>query len=273
MILNFIVVYQNRKGINVTEQELLRTLRTVGLSCFIENYELFNDLYLDKTNIQNTVEFITSSNVSESSARTKAYAAKRIFKEKLNYSALILISNSSLISDNLIKKSNHILSNTENIPITNYSPYIEPCNDNLQLIENNSTWNNKIEYDGLNAKQKENYNLLKLGAVLADYGFDLLRLNDDWQGADCIANHIDGSTYLKIQLKGRLTIDKKYLDKDIYIAFRNVSEWYLYPHDDFVDYLQNNNMAVESNSWLQNGHYSWPTLSNTLQTYLSKFKL
>jgi len=257
----------------VTEQELLRTLRTVGLSCFIENYELFNDLYLDKINIQDTVELITNSNVSESSARTKAYAAKRIFKEKLNYAALNLISNSNLIPDNLRKKSNQILSHTESIPTTNYSSYIEPRNDNLQLVEDNSTWNNKVQYDDLNAKQKENYNLLKLGAVLADYGFDLLRLNDDWQGADCIANNIDGSTYLKIQLKGRLTIDKKYLDKDIYIAFRNTTEWYLYPHDDFVDYLQKQNIAVDSKSWVEKGHYSWPTFSNTLKSYLSKFKL
>lgn len=257
----------------MTEQELLRTLRTVGLSCFIENYELFNNLYLDKINIQDTVELIVSPSVSESSARTKSYAAKRIFKEKLNYSALNLISNSNLIPEYLIKKSNQIQSDTENIPTNNYSSSIEPSNDKLQLIESSSTWNNKIQYDDLNAKQKENYNLLKLGSVLSDYGFDLLRLNDDWQGADCIANHIDGSTYLKIQLKGRLTIDKKYLDKDIYIAFRSVSEWYMYPHDDFVDYLHKQNIAIDSKSWVDNGHYSWPTLSNTLKAYLSKFKL
>jgi len=257
----------------VTEQELLRTLRTVGLSCFIKNYELFNDLSLDKINIQNTVELIISSNVSESSARTKSYAAKRIFKEKLNLAALNIISNSNLIPDYLIQKSNEILNSSESSSTINFVSSVEPDKDDFQFIEGNSVWNDKIQYDDLNAKQKENYNLLKLGAVLSDYGFDLLRLNDDWQGADCIANHIDGSTYLKIQLKGRLTIDKKYLDKDIYIAFRNTTEWYLYPHDDFVDYLQKQNIAVDSKSWIEKGHYSWPTLSNTLKSYLSKFKL
>jgi len=257
----------------VTEQELLRTLRTVGLSCFIENYELFNDLYLDKINIQDTVDLVISPNVSESSARTKAYAAKRIFKEKLNLAALNIISNSNLIPDFLIQKSNEILISSESDSPFNSISSVELDNDDYQFAEGNSVWNNKINYDDLNAKQKENYNLLKLGSVLADYGFDLLRLNDDWQGADCIANHIDGSTYLKIQLKGRLTIDKKYLDKDIYIAFRSASEWYLYPHDDFVDYLQKKNIVVDSKSWIEKGHYSWPTLSNTLKSYLSKFKL
>jgi hypothetical protein len=35
--------------------------------------------------------------------------------------------------------------------------------------------------------------------VLADYGFLTMRLSDDWQGADFIAQHIDGA-FLKVQL-------------------------------------------------------------------------
>jgi hypothetical protein len=30
----------------------------------------------------------------------------------------------------------------------------------------------KVEYSKLNARQKENYNFLKLSAVLADYGYN-----------------------------------------------------------------------------------------------------
>ena len=50
----------------------------------------------------------------------------------------------------------------------------------------------KINYSDLNARQKENYNYHKLASVLADYGFDCMRLNNDWQGADFIAVHNDG---------------------------------------------------------------------------------
>jgi hypothetical protein len=81
-----------------------------------------------------------------------------------------------------------------------------------------------IEYSNLNSRQKENYNYQKISAVLADYGFITHRLTDDWQGADFIAQHFDGKTFLKVQLKGRLTFDKKYLGKDIYIAFRSLKK-------------------------------------------------
>ena len=77
----------------------------------------------------------------------------------------------------------------------------------------------RIDYDALNARQKENYNFLKLSSLLADFGFMTMRLNDDWQGADFIAQHIDGRTFLKVQLKGRLDFRKKYCDKSLYVAF------------------------------------------------------
>ena len=42
----------------------------------------------------------------------------------------------------------------------------------------------KIDYNQLNSKQKENYNFHKVASALADYGYDSMRLNNDWQGAD-----------------------------------------------------------------------------------------
>lgn len=87
-----------------------------------------------------------------------------------------------------------------------------------------------INYGDLNARQKENYNFQKVSAVLADYGFVTLRLSDDWQGADFIAQHVDGETFIKIQLKGRLTFEEKYCGKDLYIAFHNDGAWYLNRH-------------------------------------------
>ncbi len=54
-------------------------------------------------------------------------------------------------------------------------------------------------------------------------------LNDDWEGADFIAVHLDGEQMLRIQLKGRITIDKKYLNKGVYIAFTSdQNQRYLY---------------------------------------------
>ena len=66
----------------------------------------------------------------------------------------------------------------------------------------------KIEYQKLNARQQETYYFHKVSTVLAEYGFATIKLNDDWANADFIAQHIDGETYLKVQLKGRLTFAK-----------------------------------------------------------------
>jgi len=68
-----------------------------------------------------------------------------------------------------------------------------------------------ISYDALNARQKELFNFQKIAATLADYGFNCIKLADDWQGADFLAYHVNGTTTLKIQLKSRITIQKKYL--------------------------------------------------------------
>lgn len=40
----------------------------------------------------------------------------------------------------------------------------------------------RITYARLNSRQKENYNFQKIAARLADYGFNSIRLTDDWQG-------------------------------------------------------------------------------------------
>ena len=82
-------------------------------------------------------------------------------------------------------------------------------------------WQNfeKINYNLLNAKQKENFNFQKVAAAFADYGFNCIQLTDDWNGADFLANHVNGRTLLRVQLKGRLTFATKYLGKDLWICF------------------------------------------------------
>ncbi len=56
----------------------------------------------------------------------------------------------------------------------------------------------KIEYENLNAKVQEMYNFQKVSAKLADYGFTTMWLNNDWKGADFLAVHADGNTFLKV---------------------------------------------------------------------------
>lgn len=111
----------------------------------------------------------------------------------------------------------------------------------------------KIDYNQLNSKQKENYNYHKVASALADYGYDSMRLNNDWQGADFIA--VKNDEMLKVQLKGRFTVDKKYINKEIYIAFIENNVVKMYYHDEAVNMLPDN--IKQSDSWDIQGSYSW----------------
>lgn len=134
---------------------------------------------------------------------------------------------------------------------------------------------NKIDYSQLNSRQKEIYNYQKLSAILADYGFITHRLTDDWQGADLIAQHIDGETFLKIQLKGRLSFNKKYVGKEIYISFRSGQGiWYLFNHDAILNRLINEENVIKGTiSWDEEGAYTFPKLSGKLREMLKPYKL
>lgn len=131
----------------------------------------------------------------------------------------------------------------------------------------------KVEYRSLNARQKENYNFLKLSAVLADYGYTTMRLSDDWQGADFIAQHISDGTFLKVQLKSRLAFYKKYQDKELYMAFRHEGDWYLYPHDELLKLVLKEEKIGGTKSWDEGGGYSFPSLSQDLRRLLEPHKI
>jgi hypothetical protein len=126
-------------------------------------------------------------------------------------------------------------------------------------------------YSTLNSRQQENYNFHKVAAVLANYGYSSIRLSDDWQGADFLAIHIDGTAY-RLQLKGRIAIDRKYLDKDIWIAVHDKfnDSVYVYPHDEMVEYLLNNTNLDQSRNWTESGTYSFPSPSKGFRAYLDE---
>ncbi|MFV1883455.1 MAG: hypothetical protein ACMZ7B_03085 [Balneola sp.] len=114
----------------------------------------------------------------------------------------------------------------------------------------------KIDYKDLNARQKEIYNFQKVAAVLADYGFNCIKLTDDWQDADFLAYHKDGKETLRIQLKARLTIKETYQRKNLYITFPIKDKWYLIEHDELVKYVRIHTNWLNTTSWLDRGIYS-----------------
>lgn len=125
----------------------------------------------------------------------------------------------------------------------------------------------KIEYSELNAKQKESYNFQKVSSVLADYGYTTIRLSDDWQGADFIAQHTS-SDFIKVQLKGRLEVNTKYIGKHIFMCFRHKENWYLGPHDEILGIVE---ASIEKTASWTDGKYTWKTPSKKLLSELTKY--
>ena len=129
----------------------------------------------------------------------------------------------------------------------------------------------RINPDELNGRQKEIYNFQKSAALLADYGFNCIKLADDWQGADFLAYHFDGTTTLKVQLKGRLTINRKYAERDLWMNFPCKGTWYLVPHDDLVELVGQTTNWLHTSSWQDYGGYSSanpsPALMERLRPY------
>ena len=131
----------------------------------------------------------------------------------------------------------------------------------------------RIDPKKLNGKQKEVYNFQKSAALLADYGFNCIKLTDDWQGADFLAHHFDGKTTLRVQLKARLTIDRKYQAQDLWMNFPSGGTWYLVPHDKLVEFVGEATNWLNTTSWQENGLYSSANPSPRLLQHLQPFAL
>ena len=128
----------------------------------------------------------------------------------------------------------------------------------------------KIEYSQLNAKAKEMYNFQKASSKLADYGFTTMWLNNDWEGADFLAVHVDGKTVLKIQLKARLTFSKKYKSKNILMCFPENGEIYLFPHDEILEKVEH---RISDRKWIETGTWSSSKLTKQNAELLEGYKL
>ena len=127
-----------------------------------------------------------------------------------------------------------------------------------------------IKYEDLDThKQKKDYNFQKIAARLANYGFNCLRQTNDVQGADFTAHHISGETLLNVKIETRLTINRKFERKGLYVAFiqpekiRGEKVWekaFLYNHDGFISHTRNKSPTVLSGQpYKEDGLHHWWT--------------
>lgn len=131
----------------------------------------------------------------------------------------------------------------------------------------------KIIYEHLNPKQKELFNFQKLSGLLADYGLETIRINNDWNGADflMIDCNNENVTY-KVQLKSRFTLNLKYTsDKNLYIAFPYKNNWYLFHHKSILENYSKVSNLENDKVWKETGKYSQANLSKKLEELLHEY--
>ena len=113
--------------------------------------------------------------------------------------------------------------------------------------------------DGRHSKAVETYNFHKAAAVLAEYGFDCIRLADDWLGADFLAQHKATKNTLHVQLKTCLVIDRRYEQfKDLYMCFPlddDTGNWYLVKHERLLKLVEDHSSWLRKKAWGTRGHY------------------
>ena len=131
------------------------------------------------------------------------------------------------------------------------------------------------ERTGKNSKFIETYNFHKAAAVLAEYGFDCIRLSDDWEGADFLAHHKSSNMTLMVQLKTCLVIDRRYLPfKELFMCFPldGTGNWYMVKHTHLLEIVRKNAPQwVNSNRWKRTGSYFSYTATEKVRCALEEF--
>jgi hypothetical protein len=127
----------------------------------------------------------------------------------------------------------------------------------------------RVEYAELNSRQQETYNLAELSWILAQRGYSVIRLSDDYNGADALAVPFDSAqAVLRIQLKSRPTVREVYRGKGLHLAFPiDGRRWVLIKHDRLLDYLLP--QIGSTKSWKDGGGYSFPSTSKNLRQFLT----
>ena len=131
----------------------------------------------------------------------------------------------------------------------------------------------RVNYTSLNTRGKRVYNFQKVSAVLADYGFKCIRLSGDSNGADFLAYHMPSDDQIPVRPKTRLTVEKKYENKGLWIAFPVSEDWYLLKHDKLRDIVGKRTPALENEAWRRDGRLSWPSPTKALLEGIEPYRI
>lgn len=95
--------------------------------------------------------------------------------------------------------------------------------------------------------------------LAAQAGFTVQVASTD-SGVELILARAGDPAPRRVQLKGRWTIDRRNLDRDVWVAFPDAGKWYLIPHSVMVSFAKREGVT-ETVSWTEHGFYNRPQLS------------
>lgn len=133
---------------------------------------------------------------------------------------------------------------------------------------------NAVRYELLSGKEQESFNAAHLKSLMASWGYlEAFVVNGDKHGADLLFYRSSDGKVLKVQLKGRPTINKEYANKDIYVAYEDKSKgkWYVYNHDAVMNKTLALGKCAGTKSWDERGSWSWSSPPGWLQNILCEW--
>lgn len=92
-------------------------------------------------------------------------------------------------------------------------------------------------------------------------------------GIDLIAHREPGDDLKLIQQKSRWTIARKYVGRNIWIAFRDRGEWFLAPHDELVSMGEAAGFTITESFTGKTGSYHRREMSRDLRKRCAKYRL
>lgn len=92
------------------------------------------------------------------------------------------------------------------------------------------------------------------------------------EGIDLISHREADDDLKLIQQKSRWTIARKYVGRNIWIAFRDGREWFLAPHDELVSIGEAAGYTATP-SWIEKGLYHRASMTRKLRDLCEKYRL
>ncbi|MCY4556609.1 MAG: Swt1 family HEPN domain-containing protein [Chloroflexi bacterium] len=124
-----------------------------------------------------------------------------------------------------------------------------------------------------NAPSGTAYNVVQASRALTQYGYTCITPSYGTQDAQILARVPGENMSIKVRCPGRVAIQAKFLERDLYVCFPAHGSWYLVPHDGLVGIAGETTPWLDSHCWRDRGWYSSANPSKRMLARLAPYSL